>query len=51
MRQVVDVDVKKKIRYSKTVVPKLFEPGAGCRYFGPPRAKAREKKSSLRFDI
>ena len=34
-----------------SVVPKLFELGAGCRLFGPSRAKAREKKSSLGFDL
>ena len=32
----------------RSVVPKLFEPGAGFIFLGPPRAKAREK--SLHFE-
>ena len=28
-----------------------FELGAGCRFFGHPWAKAREKKSSLQFNL
>ena len=33
-----------KSSFFKAVVPELFKPRAGCRFFGPPRAKAREKK-------
>ena len=40
-----------KSSFFKAVVPELFEPRAGCRFFGPPRAKAKEKKSSLQFRL
>ena len=30
------------------MVPKLFEPRDGFRFFGPPWAKARETKSPIR---
>ena len=39
------------VKPSKAVVPKLFDPGAEFRFLGPPRAKARKKRSSLRFDL